>query len=333
MLPRLYFMAGSVMNGLLYRLTRPWRRIVYHYENGDLRRVPDRDGVSALADEGREGPKGSAQTASFLERLVSNIVHRLGDDDVLIINKRILVPRRDLVGQFIANNITSLVPLSPDQIVVRHTISNMVENGFSVDIAVVDRKCIDRLWALDRQLGLRGDCIELCDSRFSIAKVSPHVWMSSVKGLVTTLLLLALPILYALTLQFRIAQNHETLQALEQSVLNARILAEKLRDVRNDIERRESAISTLNVEKSKTPHLVLLLEDITQHVPDTAWLTQFQLQGHKITVSGFAESVNSVITALNQSGRVTNASAAGSIVFDPIQKAERFTISATLRSE
>lgn len=324
--------APHIASKLTAIFASPWRQLVYIFDGETFQRVDGQPG-SMTPDGAYETNGRPSRLPSFWQRLFSDIAIRLSDEDVLQVRKFIPVPKRALVGSFIANNIATIVPLTSDVLSTQYVILGKTENGFDVRIAVVKRDIIERLWKLDRSLGLCADRIMLGDSTLFLLRSANERSRLSVLLGCTTMLLLALPALYAAQLYNRVAQNKLTIESLDQSIINAQAAAKNLRERRSMLEKQDAAVATLNDEKSKTPHLVLLLDELSKSVPDNAWLNQIQFQGGKVTISGFGASASTVIDALNNSNWLGDAATAGPIVMDPVHKAERFVINASAKRD
>jgi general secretion pathway protein L len=103
---------------------------------------------------------------------------------------------------------------------------------------------------------------------------------------------------------------------------------EEAAGLRKEIETAREQSHFLIDRKRTAPNLSRLLQEITKLIPDGTWLTEFQLNGNELQLSGVTASASSLVSLLERSGIVTSTSFRAPVVQEA--KGERFQISARL---
>jgi general secretion pathway protein L len=85
--------------------------------------------------------------------------------------------------------------------------------------------------------------------------------------------------------------------------------------------------------RAAIPTITSLLADVTDRLPDDAWLIQFQLQDGKLTLAGYAPSAAPLIALLEASPLLTEVRFASPVTPDPRTGGENFNISASVTQD
>lgn len=88
--------------------------------------------------------------------------------------------------------------------------------------------------------------------------------------------------------------------------------------------------SQVRLQKISKPPLVGLWEEVTQRLPMSAWLSQLQLNGAAMDLTGYAKSAPELIGALDRSPDFTDVQFSSPVVWDPREDMERFQIRLTV---
>jgi Tfp pilus assembly protein PilN len=115
------------------------------------------------------------------------------------------------------------------------------------------------------------------------------------------------------------------LARLEGEVGGIRSMQERIEVARSRLE----ALRTL--ERGYVP-LVELLRELTERIPDSAWVRDFSYSERGIQINGFAESASELIGVLEASPFFMNAAFLSAIVRDP-EGLERFSIRMEIESQ
>lgn len=122
---------------------------------------------------------------------------------------------------------------------------------------------------------------------------------------------------------YRYASADEQLKTLVSLKQNA------ASDVRKLLERRAqdiAAVEAARKSKAQAVPIVRVWEELTRTLPDTAWITDFSLNGDSLSFSGFATSAAGLISTLTSSPLFADPSFTSPVVRVPGQTGERFAI-------
>lgn len=101
------------------------------------------------------------------------------------------------------------------------------------------------------------------------------------------------------------------------------------REVRKVLDRRAqdiAAVEAARKSKEQAVPVVRVWEELTRTLPDTAWITDFNLNGDSLSFSGFANSAAGLIPVLAGSLLFADPSFTSPVVRIPGQSGERFAI-------
>lgn len=117
------------------------------------------------------------------------------------------------------------------------------------------------------------------------------------------------------------------LAAMEPDIAAMRVQATDVRARFDAAVASASTIAGLHRQRSESPTLLALLEEISRTMPDTAWLTDLQLDGDSIQLAGFADAAAALIGELEASPLLSAAHFTAPVVRAPQEKFDRFNIS------
>jgi general secretion pathway protein L len=115
-----------------------------------------------------------------------------------------------------------------------------------------------------------------------------------------------------------------------QADLTRRIAAQraKLRAGRDAV--RDSALATLERRRQETPSSVIVLEVLSQILPDHTYVTELRIQGDKMQVVGVTRDAPSLIRLIEQSAHFTRATFFAPTTRSPSEPGEHFHIEARI---
>jgi general secretion pathway protein L len=87
---------------------------------------------------------------------------------------------------------------------------------------------------------------------------------------------------------------------------------------------------SLALRRQKSLAMTELLDIVTRLTPDDTWLTELQVSGRELHLTGVSVSATALLGLIDQSPSFRNATFRSSITQDPQLKRERFDISATI---
>jgi len=221
----------------------------------------------------------------------------------------------------------------------RVTNTDTAARKIAVDLAVLPRTMLERAASSLESLGLAADRIGVVDDHlawdrslnFQLYDETPHpakAQRSLLPALAAVTAGLA-AVAWFLPLYFdqRAAAIYEVrLEETRTAALQAESLKKRLTmamDLNRFVIDRRAAI----------PTITSLLADVTDRLPDDAWLIQFQLQDGKLTLAGYAPSAAPLIALLEASPLLTEVRFASPVTPDPRTGGENFNISASVTQD
>ncbi len=129
-----------------------------------------------------------------------------------------------------------------------------------------------------------------------------------------------------------IDRHEKALQLLQSELDGLKLKAQVQKDA---LARSQAAFSQIaNVQKlrSETVSKVAILEELSRILPDTAWVTDFKLDGTTVDISGLAVSAASLVPILERSKVFVDATSTASLTFDAREEKERYAIRVRIRT-
>lgn len=90
----------------------------------------------------------------------------------------------------------------------------------------------------------------------------------------------------------------------------------------------EEAIAALGRKKHETPASVIVLDQLSQALPDDTYLMELRLEGGKLEIAGITRDAPTLIGAIEQSAQFTRATFFAPTTRSPTESGERFHIQA-----
>jgi general secretion pathway protein L len=205
----------------------------------------------------------------------------------------------------------------------------------TVELAVVPRTTIEQTAAIAdsfglgvHRIGVAGDGLHDRDGSFNFRPhEDPVVPAPAQRRLMLALTTIA-AILAVLAWYLPLYFDHRTLAAYEARLSAMRTQALEAEGMRKQLTTAVELSRVLVDRRTATPTVVSLLADITHRLPDDTWLTQVQLQGGTVTLTGFSLSAAPLIARLEVSPLLSHVRFGSPVTPDPELGAERFNIVA-----
>lgn len=203
----------------------------------------------------------------------------------------------------------------------------------SVELTVVPRSVVDELRQLAERIGLKLDSIEVAAGPrgprdlLQGARLSrPQKLMRLVfAGLACATIALAAA---ALLVPLQCAQG--TAEALTQQLAAVKQQADAAMRLQRQIEAQIQDSHALLTRKQQSATDSAVLYFLTDALGDDTWLTDLQLSGTDVQMTGAAASASDLIARLDQSRHFSNAAFRSPVTHDTKSNREQFSIAATL---
>jgi general secretion pathway protein L len=243
------------------------------------------------------------------------------------------IAAEDHLTSIAANELERWTPWRPDQAVFSVQVLERVQAAgmLVVELTAVPRFVFSQAAELLKENGLTligvlrerqgqaGQFIEVeSESRSSSAGF--RRWkiagLAATCGIIALLALAFAQKLFAIhSLKERLIEIAEDVEATQKLVAETKTLAYRARYADEIKQTRASPIVVLNT--------------LSQILPDDCWLQALSLEGDKLTVQGHAKDALSLLPLLNSSGRFRDVKFDSEVVSDPDAGSETFNLSAT----
>lgn len=206
----------------------------------------------------------------------------------------------------------------------------------SVELTVVPRAVVDELRQLAERIGLKADSIEV-----EAGPRGPHDLLQGQRlSPAQKLTRLAFAGLAVVTIGLAAAASliplqhaHETAAALAKQLTVAKQQADVATRLQHQIEAQIQDGHALLTRKQQTATDSAALYFLTDALGDDTWLTDMQLSGTDVQMTGSAASASELIARLDQSRHFSNAAFRSPVTQDTKTNREQFSIAATLVPE
>ncbi|HEY8682973.1 MAG TPA: PilN domain-containing protein, partial [Rhodanobacter sp.] len=248
-----------------------------------------------------------------------------------------LAARHNLL-QVVAFEMDRQTPFSVAQVyyAARELPSSAGAGRFNAELVAVTRGTLDPLLARLRALGIAIDAVDLAvgDDRLGInllpVEQAPRHRRPRLR---LNLALAAGCVLLLLLALGQWLHNRQTVLAQMQAQVDSmRGEAQQVASLRQQLQDNAGAAGFLARRKKNTIAMLSLLADITQRLPDSAWLERFSVDNTgQVGMQGQSKQAAMLLDALKDSHSITDASFQGSIQPDPATGKERFYLTAQLQ--
>jgi general secretion pathway protein L len=109
--------------------------------------------------------------------------------------------------------------------------------------------------------------------------------------------------------------------------------AERAAAVRDELQRLEAGRDYLDEQRLLADEVLSILDELTRLLPDSTWLSRFELIGERVRLEGDSAEASALIGLLEQSRTLHNVSYASPITSNPRTEKDRFSLIAERRPE
>lgn len=227
-------------------------------------------------------------------------------------------------------------PFKPEQVyfasrVLRH---DPGAKQAQIELTVVPRPVLEEAVASLAGLAERLAAVDVVDARgerlgVNLLPMERRARQPRTQPLIQLGLLSAAVILVFFGLS-QIVQNRQA--AVEEMEALAQAQRERAREVgalRAQLEDAAAAANFLAVQKQTQASMVLLLDEVTQRLPDDTFLTRLSVSGNQVSLSGYSAQALKLVGELQKSGVLKDAALNGGVQQEPRVSRDMFTINAT----
>jgi general secretion pathway protein L len=245
---------------------------------------------------------------------------------------------RDSLQQIGAFEMDRQTPFRADQVRydVRATGTPTQAGRFAAELVAVPRHVLDPQLDRLRVLGIGVDAVDMAlgSDRLGVNLLPPEQALRRrhPRQNLNLALGVACILLMVLCLAEWLHNRQVALQAMQAQVESMRGEAQKVSALRQQLQDNAGAAGFLADRKLHTPSALNLLDDLSQRLPDDAWLERVNIDNSgQVGFQGQAKQAAKLVDALKGSPVITDANFQGTIQADPTSGKERFYMVAQLR--
>jgi general secretion pathway protein L len=126
-------------------------------------------------------------------------------------------------------------------------------------------------------------------------------------------------------------QQQQRAERLAAELDAPKAAAERASAVRAELEQLEAGRRYLSEQQAHAGEVLGMLKELTTLLPDTTWLSRFELSGERVRLEGESAEASALIGLLEQSKTLQNVSYASPITSNPRTQKDRFSLLAERR--
>ena len=256
-----------------------------------------------------------------------------------VLRRRLLLPEvaRDNLRQIGAFEMDRQTPFRPDQVYydLRELPGPAPAGRIAAELVVAPRSLVDAKLEHLRNAGIAIDAVDLTDGdkRLGVNLLPPELARvhRDPRRRLNLSLAGAAVLLLVLCLAQWLHNRTDALADMQAQVDGMHADAQKVSDLRKQLEDSAGASGFLARRKTESIAVVDVLQDLTARIPEDTWLERFTVDssGH-VGMQGQSAKAASLIDVLQNSKLLTGANFQGVIQRDPATNKERFYMDAQL---
>lgn len=317
-----------------------WYLLQHHAGEWTLRHAGHPQALACWADalDAREQQAALAGALRLVDREDLRLALLLPDRMVLRRTLTLPVAARQDLLQVVAFEMDRQTPFNLAQVhyAARELAAPAGDGRFTAELVAVTRAALDPLLARLRWLEIPVDAVDLAlgADRLGLnllppgqAPRRPHP-----RRRLNLALAAAGVLLLVLLLGQWLHNRQAALVQMQDTVESMRGEAQQVASLRQQLQDNAGAAGFLARRKQNAPSMLSLLDDLTQRLPDSAWLERFSVDNSgQVGMQGQSLQAAKLLDMLKDSPFITDASFQGSIQPDPSTGKERFYLTAQLR--
>ena len=255
----------------------------------------------------------------------------------LFLKRRLKLPKTALkdVRRILLLELELSTPFLPTDVFHGWTCSNTDGGEIQVDHVIVKRNLLqpwlDYLFAqhipFASQVALRADEPLLVELLGDVLRQHPQFRR------LRRIRLLAFSMMVAGTISCLVVAHWRESAALDRLVSDVELMKQQATQVRaklSDLDKISHRTAALHSYRASFPSTLMLWQELTNLLPDSAWLTELKIEKAEIIISGFAQSSAVLLEAIEKAPAFEKVAFASSVMKAPGESSERFTIRAAL---
>lgn len=237
------------------------------------------------------------------------------------------------LDQVVSFELDRRTPFKREEVYHHQRVAERLDGGknISVELTVVRRPEVDGAVALAKVLGLTLDRIEVAGrtgsnflprhARLLGTRPSPFL----LGGLAAAAALLVLGAMF-----IPILQAHHNLATLQQMLAVVKQRADDSLRLQKEIDAEIQESDFLAARRRQLPLASEVLYDLTHLLPDDTWISEVEIIGGEVHISGYADSASMTLGLIDQSHRFVSAAFRSPVVQNQQANREQFNITARI---
>jgi|WetSurMetagenome_2_1015567.scaffolds.fasta_scaffold00488_9 Tfp pilus assembly protein PilN len=137
----------------------------------------------------------------------------------------------------------------------------------------------------------------------------------------------------ALCLFVPMQTERDHLDNIDREIARRKSEVVAIEKVRGEIEAINRKVALMDSFKSERPPYIDLVKELTERIPQNAWLTRVRITGPKVNIEGYAQSATSLVQLLEASKYYGNVEFSAPTFRDSNMGMDRFQIKLELREQ
>ena len=271
----------------------------------------------------------------------TDVVLCLQADGVLRLKVTFPLAAQENLRQVLGFEMERLTAFNVAEVYYSHRVIEVdqAEKRVTVLLTAVPRVIADGAIKLARSWGLKPDVVTVDGDDFTVDRTTnllpKPVQASSGRSMgrvLVTLVAIAMGLgAAAVHLEFR--QQARLQAAYETRLAESRAAGLHAGELRTELSQLLNRTRYVAQRKESQPLLNEILEEVTERLPDNTWVSQFQVKGDQLVLSGYSTAASALIEGLEGSQMLSQVRFTSPITFDGKLSVERFNLSATIASK
>jgi general secretion pathway protein L len=313
--------------------------VVFHHRKGrgevELGRISTDAAESSLAQKLLAKARHSARAWRTV------VVLYLRPESVLGLRVALPLAAQENLEEVLGFEMERLTAFKASEVYYSHRVVdvNQAEKRMTVQLMAVPRVIADAAIELVRKWGLKADLVTADKGDLAtdppmnlLPRPVPARSDVGMGRVLVALIVIAIGLAAAqLHLEFR--QQARLLAAYEARLAESRAAALRVEKLRMEVSQLLARTRYVAQRKQAQPLASEMLSEVTRRLPDDTWVSQFQMKGDHITLSGYSASASALIEGLEASEMLSQVRFTSPITLDSRFGVERFNLAAGIASD
>lgn len=314
------------------------RQLLVAIEDDTLHIFRRSGGQLEISREISLGPDGASddELSQVVQRAVAgdaNITARVPDDRILTRRIHLPMAAAENLRDVLSFELDRHTPFAAEDVYFDYTVveRDLEAQTIGVDVAIVPRMVVDEIVDTLAPLGLPPKKVVAWDadgSKIRAVFAQPRSEGMGSTGRMTAALAGMVLILVVAVTYGPLTQKRATLAALETELAELQTKGRASQAMQAQLDAFRTKGVSLTRAKAAQPTVVETLFDVSQVLPDSAWVTQFKWDKGRISITGYSPNASELIELLEGSAHLSKVRFESPVTADARMNMDRFEISA-----